>query len=153
MRLFPRGLLYDIKDLINLNMGRWQFVKLTKVNILRLLKVQLISELCVGPWMQQIGMGFFFCLQQHFCLAGRSAEERVSCHIWIVVVGSLKADRWTDQRAAAAQVSDPLCRHETRVPAGSLMRTWAAVWPLTSEEVWWPVWTADMFFNSDPRRL
>lgn len=65
-----------------------------------------------------------------FCLAGRSAEERATCPMWRVLIGSLKADRWIDP------VSGHLCGHEARFPGGTLMRTWAAVWPLTSEEVW-----------------
>lgn len=59
-----------------------------------------------------------------------SAEERATCQIWRVLIGSLKADRWIDQ------VSGHLCGHEARFPGGTLMWTWAAVWPLTSEEVW-----------------
>lgn len=60
----------------------------------------------------------------------RSAEERATCQIWRVLIRSLKADRWIDQ------VSGHLCGLEARFPGGTLMWTWAAVWPLTSEEVW-----------------
>lgn len=120
------------------NKRSWQTEIRANVHITPLsCRVCVIPELCVGPWTQhrRCAALCFFCLQQQLIMSRGAKRRGAISGIWSDLIGSTQPIDGLITRAAAAEVSDNLRGHQARLPDGTLMWKWAAVWPLTSEQV------------------